>query len=106
VAEVRSVQINLRITPHMRRQITTLAKARELSKNRFAHARARCLRLAVLSSDQRIADGEERIARVSCLVTRLEAGGFDTSVARKFFGDDDREPRSHVRYRRSLACQR
>jgi len=37
----------------------------------------------VLTPDQHIADGEERIARVSCLITRLEAGGFDTSVARK-----------------------
>lgn len=35
----------------------------------------------VISADWRIVDGEERIARVRCLIGRLQAMGFDTSVA-------------------------
>ena len=59
----------------------------------------------VLTSDQRIADGEERIARVSCLITRLEAGGFDTSAARKRLARLTESLDLMRRHRRSLACQ-
>jgi len=37
----------------------------------------------VRSADQRIADGEERIARIRRLIVRLQATGFDTSIAEK-----------------------
>ena len=35
----------------------------------------------IISADQRIVDGEERIARVRCLIARLQEMALDTSVA-------------------------
>jgi len=37
----------------------------------------------VTSAERRVAEGEERIFRMRCLVTRLKANGFDTTAARE-----------------------
>ena len=36
---------------------------------------------SLIAIDQRIVDGEERIARITCVIGRLQAGGLDTSAA-------------------------
>ena len=36
----------------------------------------------LITIDQRIADGEERIVRIKRIITRLEAAGLDMSVAK------------------------
>jgi len=53
--------------------------------------------------DQRILDGEERLKRVRGVITRLAAGGFDTSAAENLLAAMTKAL-DHLRYHRNLVA--
>jgi hypothetical protein len=84
--------IKFAITAHKRDMLTPISsEAREAE---------------ISNTDRDIAEGEERIARISRLITRLQRMGFDTSVADKLLVTMTGSLTLMHESRRGLASQR